>query len=94
MGRRPGRWTMNVVLDSDSGTTRARLELAAAGGTRFVGIGLVRGGPRGVHLPEVAEELALARAFSDLTEELLEAVASDIESGIADPLQLTTSAGH
>ena len=92
MGRRPPKWTMDVVLDSDIGTTRARLELAAPGGSRFVGIGLVRGGPRGVHLPEVAEELALARAFSDLTEELLEAVATDIESGMAAPLALRTAA--
>jgi len=73
---------MNVELDAEDGTTRARLSLASPGGTSFVGIGLVQGGPRGVHLPEVAQELALARAFSDLTEELLEAVAADIESAM------------
>jgi hypothetical protein len=79
---------MDVVLDSDTSTTRARLELAAPGGTKFVGIGLVHGGPRGSHLPAVAEELALARALSDLTEELLEAVATDIESESIEPLRL------
>ena len=80
MGR-PGNWTMDVVLQPGS-TIRARLELAAPGGARFVGIGLVDGTERGRRLPEVAEELALARALSDLSEELLDAVACDIESGL------------
>ncbi|WP_236792949.1 dsRBD fold-containing protein [Amycolatopsis sp. GM8] len=83
---RPATWTMEVALDETGGTTRAQVRLAAAGGTSFLGIGLVRGGPRGVHLPEIAAELAMARAFSDLTEELLEAVASDIEAAAPGPV--------
>jgi hypothetical protein len=71
---------MEVALEENGSTTRAQVRLAAAGGTTFHGIGLVRGGPRGVHLPGIAAELAMARAFSDLTEELLEAVATDIEA--------------
>ncbi|GHF52120.1 hypothetical protein FHX82_004120 [Amycolatopsis bartoniae] len=76
----PAKWTMEVALDENGHTTRAQVRLATGGGATFLGIGLVRGGPRGVHLPGIAQELAMARAFSDLTEELLEAVASDIES--------------
>jgi hypothetical protein len=71
---------MKVTFDEDGDTTRALVQLAAAGGTTFHGIGLVEGGQRGAHVPAIAAELAMARAFSDLTEELLEAVASDIES--------------
>ncbi|NKQ52055.1 DUF1876 family protein [Amycolatopsis sp. K13G38] len=82
---------MDVELHAEDGETRARLRLAAPGGTSFVGIGLVQGGPRGVHLPEVAQELALARAFSDLTEELLEAVATDIESAADNPLPVAAA---
>ncbi|KAA9152159.1 DUF1876 domain-containing protein [Amycolatopsis acidicola] len=78
-------WTVDVALDESGGTTRAQVRLDAGTGT-FTGIGLVRGGPRGVHLPEIAAELAIARAFSDLTEELLEAVASDIEAQSRPPL--------
>jgi Domain of unknown function (DUF1876) len=84
MGR-PAKWSVKVTLDEDESTTRAQVRLVSEGGTAFVGIGLVRGGARGIHLPEIAAELAMARAFSDLTEELLEAVASDIESDAQSP---------
>lgn len=76
------QWTIDVALDEDSTTTRADVRLCSPGGAGFVGIGVVQGGPRGMHLPQIAAELAIARAFSDLTEELLEAVATDIESSI------------
>ncbi|MTD59443.1 dsRBD fold-containing protein [Amycolatopsis pithecellobii] len=77
---RAHEWTMEIALDENGDSTRAKVRLTAAGGTAFHGIGLVQGGPRGMHLPGIAAELAMARAFSDLTEELLEAVASDIEA--------------
>ncbi|GAA5164590.1 dsRBD fold-containing protein [Amycolatopsis dongchuanensis] len=83
---RPAKWTVEIALDESGDTTRAQVRLAAAGGTTYHGIGLVHGGPRGVHLPAIAAELAMARAFSDLTEELLEAVASDIEADARGPL--------
>lgn len=92
MSRPADDWTMDVAVDSDSTFTRARVELAAPSGTKFIGIGLVDGGARGVHLPQIAEELALARALSDLTEELLEAVASDIESDLLAPPEPRTAA--
>jgi len=45
-----------------------------------------------MHLPDIAAELAVARAFSDLTEELLEAVATDIESSLNHTLATTPAA--
>ena len=78
------QWTIDVALDEDSTTTRADVRLCSPGGASFVGVGVVQGGPRGVHLPQIAAELAIARALGDLTEELLEAVATDIESSIDD----------
>lgn len=90
---RPAKWTIEVALDENGSTTRAQVQLAAAGGATFHGIGLVRGGPRGVHLPAIAAELAIARAFSDLTEELLEAVSTDIEAAEpASPIPLGAGA--
>ncbi|GAB3572421.1 DUF1876 domain-containing protein [Amycolatopsis endophytica] len=78
--RQACQWKMDIGLDEIGGVTRAEIRLGGADGTRFTGIGLVRNGPRGQHLPDIAAELALARALSDLTEELLEAVASDIDT--------------
>ncbi|TVT25842.1 DUF1876 domain-containing protein [Amycolatopsis rhizosphaerae] len=87
----PAKWTVDIALDENNGTTRARVQLGVEGGS-FVGIGLVRGGARGVHLPGIAAELAIARAFSDLTEELLEAVAADIESDADTRVYIPTQA--
>jgi hypothetical protein len=79
---------MDVELDTCDGTTRASVRLAQSGkpGFAFHGIGLVRGGLNVLHPPEIAAELAVARALTDLTEELLEAVAIDIEAVRAAPL--------
>ncbi|AIJ23477.1 dsRBD fold-containing protein [Amycolatopsis methanolica] len=83
--RQPGQWKMDIGLDEIGGVTRAEVRLGGTDGTRFTGIGLVENGPRGLHLPGIAAELALARALSDLTEELLEAVASDIDTQFTFP---------
>jgi len=83
--RQTSQWKMDIGLDEIGGVTRAEIKLGATDGTRFTGIGLVQNGPRGQHLPDIAAELALARALSDLTEELLEAVASDIDTQFAYP---------
>ncbi|GHE81482.1 hypothetical protein GCM10017786_09890 [Amycolatopsis deserti] len=83
--RQPCQWKMDIGLDEIGGVTRAEVRLGGTDGTRFTGIGLVETGPRGVYRPDIAAELALARALSDLTEELLEAAASDIDTQFTFP---------
>ncbi|MFC4003531.1 dsRBD fold-containing protein [Prauserella oleivorans] len=74
------RWTISVVLDEHDGTTQARIRLGDDAGNHFIGIGLAHRGVDVARVPQVAGELAIARALTDLTEELLTAVAADIES--------------
>ncbi|PXY30060.1 hypothetical protein DI005_32800 [Prauserella sp. PE36] len=82
---RPAQWTMSVVLEENNGTTRARVRLGDDRGNHFDGIGLAHRGVDVARVPQVAGELAVARALTDLTEELLTAVAADIESAIGGP---------
>ncbi|MEU6641509.1 dsRBD fold-containing protein [Saccharomonospora sp. NPDC046836] len=82
---RLSQWTISVVLDEKNGTTRARVRLGDADGNHFDGIGLADREIDVARVPQVAGELALARALTDLTEELLTAIAADLESATVDP---------
>ena len=77
---RARRWTVDVAVDEEEGSTRARMVLDTPIGNRFTGVGLVQHGQRSARHPTIAAELAIARALTDLTEELLEAAAADLES--------------
>ncbi|PXY22273.1 dsRBD fold-containing protein [Prauserella muralis] len=75
-------WTMSVVLEETNGTTRATVRLGDDHGNHFDGVGLASSGLDVPAVPQIASELALVRALTDLTEELLGAVAADIETAL------------
>jgi Rv2632c-like len=53
-----------------------------------VGVGLTRLNPADRDVPEIGDELAVARALSDLGHKLLEAAAGDIEQITHQPAHL------
>jgi hypothetical protein len=61
---------------------RAEVRLQDASGNSFTGIGIASGDLYGPAVPQIKEELAIARALSDLTEELLAAVAADVHAAL------------
>ncbi|GLY38187.1 hypothetical protein Amsp01_042110 [Amycolatopsis sp. NBRC 101858] len=74
-------WRLDVTMEHEPRRTRAQLVLRTPEGHEFSGVGLAhRAGPA-----RVAGYLALGRAMSDLTEELLEAamVEAEVETGRA-----------
>lgn len=76
----PGkRWTADVEIEHEARTVRVQIRLAGPGSAYF-GVGVVQPGLGDPLVPDIAEELALARAMSDLTEELLTAVSADLEA--------------
>ena len=68
-----------VGLIEDGTQTRAAVILELAG-KRFEGIGLARRSPGDPSVPEVGEELATARAFSDLAHQLIDTASERIET--------------
>ena len=73
------RWTVDVFIDEYDGFTRARATLdTASGAERLTGVGLSRCNPTDRDIPEIGDELACARALSDLAHRLLETAAADI----------------
>jgi uncharacterized protein DUF1876 len=72
-------WRMSLHLDEHDGQTRATVRLHTRD-TMLTGMGLAYRNPRDADVPEIGDELAAARALSDLSHKLFDATASDIEA--------------
>jgi hypothetical protein len=72
-------FTVELEVVEHPDHTEARAELALAGDARG-GWGRARRNPADPDLPRIGDELAMARALSDLAHHLLDDVASRIET--------------
>jgi hypothetical protein len=68
---------IEMTFEEDADHTEAHATLVLRG-TRFTGSGRARRNPADPKLPMVGEELAAARALSDLTHKLVDAAAETI----------------
>jgi hypothetical protein len=83
-------WTVEIVIDEheDERRTHAQARLRTRDRTDLRGDGTARRHPRDMEVPEIGDELAVARALSDLANQLLEAAAGDIEQVTRRPARL------
>jgi Rv2632c-like len=72
-------WTVNIAFTEDEDRTRADAILQLAS-HKFHGFGQAKRAPEDPNVPVVGQELAAARALSDLSHQLLEAAVERIES--------------
>lgn len=72
----PGTWQVTVTFVEDEVTTRARAELDLGEGRRLTASGRARRNPVDPALPRVGEDLATARALSELAHRLTDASAA------------------
>jgi len=72
-------WRVEVSIAEDGDVTRSTAVLNTDDGRSFRSEGLARRNPQDTPAPRIGDELATARAMSELTHKLLEAVARDIE---------------
>ena len=68
---------IEITFSEDERHTEARASLTIRG-TTFVGAGRARRNPADPNMPMVGEELAAARALSDLSHQLVDAVTETI----------------
>jgi hypothetical protein len=80
-------WTIEVVFTEDDDRTQADAELRA-GFRTLHGRGRARRNPIDPKVPAIGEELATARALSDLTDELVYLAAQTIEAFEGHPVSL------
>ena len=75
------RWTVDVYIDEDEqGHTYAEVRLHSGAATRLTGVGRARLDPADADVPEIGDELAAARALTDLGHRLLVTTAGDIQA--------------
>jgi len=73
-------WTVRLRLDEEGDDTRADATLSLDDNRELRGHGISRRNPRDESEPRIGDELASARALSDLAHQLLATAATDIES--------------
>ena len=72
-------WTITIEFEEGSEQTEAQARLVA-GDQEYGGWGRARRNPHDPDIPKIGEELATARALTDLAHHLFEKAVSDIES--------------
>lgn len=87
-------WSVDITIDehtSESGNrTRAIARLQAQGNMHFAGAGFARCNPADRDVPEIGDELAVARALADLSRQLIEATTTDLARTTNEPIRLTS----
>jgi len=75
------QWSVDVLIDEseEDRSTRAQARLRTAEGLQLVGSGAAKRHPRDREVPEIGDELAVARALSELSHKLVQAAAENIE---------------
>lgn len=84
------RWTVDIVIDEhdDKRLTRAEARLHTTDRSDLRGEGTARRNPADVEVPEIGDELAVARALSELAHRLLDATVGDIEEVTHRPVRM------
>lgn len=74
-------WSVEIFIDEheDERRTRAEARLHTQDRTALTGEGSSMRNPADYEVPEIGDELAVARALADLSHRLMEAAATDIE---------------
>ncbi|MEA2178025.1 MAG: hypothetical protein QOG77_1322 [Solirubrobacteraceae bacterium] len=80
-------WQVTVAFTEEGGRTRADAILELAG-QKFHGFGQAKRAPEDPPAPVIGQDLAAARALSDLSHQLLQAAAERIESFEGHPVRL------
>jgi hypothetical protein len=82
-------WTVQIDIGEHEGRTRAVARLHTGARTLLTGKGTARLNPGDPNVPEIGDELAAARALSELAHTLLDAAADDISGVLHQDVELT-----
>ena len=78
-------WTVQVDIDEHEHRTRAVARLHTGGDQSLAGTGLARLNPADRNVAQIGDELAVARALSELSHLLLDVAAREIEQASGVP---------
>lgn len=76
---------IDVLIEERDERTRAKARLSWSG-KKLVGVGLARLDPADKPVAKIGDELAIARALSDLANQLLALTSTDIQASTHEPV--------
>jgi hypothetical protein len=82
-------WKVEIFIGERDGRTHAEARLFPSTRATLTGVGAARLNTTDRDVPEIGDELAVARALSDLSHKLLESAVDDIEGVTHEHVQLT-----
>jgi hypothetical protein len=82
-------WNVSIYLSETDDGTEARAVLHTEDTDYVEGHGRARHHPRDPQIPEIGDELAVARALSDLSHRLFEMTTRDLEDVLHERIFLT-----
>jgi hypothetical protein len=85
----PVGWDVEIQFEEDESLTSAASVLKLPDGSELQGRGQARRNPADPAQPRIGEEIAAARALSDLVHQLLEKAAAEIEDVTHKPAHLS-----
>ncbi len=86
----PTEWNVEVQFEEDETLTAAAAMLRLKDGAELQGRGQARRNPADPAQPQIGEEIAAARALSDLVHQLLDKAAAEIEDVTHKPAHLNS----
>lgn len=81
-------WTVRIEIGEHDGRTRAVAHLQTRDTGTLVGVGFARLHPADPDVPEIGDEIAVARALSELGRRLLDTATGDLEQISGEPAHL------
>jgi Domain of unknown function (DUF1876) len=88
MTRAIKQWRVDVMIGENDGNTYAEARLITDIDNRLVGVGRAHVDPHDYDIPEIGDEVAVARALVDLGYQLLSTASDDIEGITGAPTHL------
>ncbi|HET8779622.1 MAG TPA: DUF1876 domain-containing protein [Agromyces sp.] len=81
-------WSIAVDIDEQENTTMATVSLRTPAGQDVAGVGQAQRNPLDPSVPQIGDELAVARALRNLAERLLHTTEKDIKSATGESAHL------
>ncbi len=82
------QWSITVDIDEQDDTTLAHVSIQTPTGHEVTGVGQAQRNPLDPSVPEIGDELAVARALRNLAERLMHTTENDIKGVTGEPAHL------
>lgn len=83
------QWRAEIMIGEDDGRTYAEARLVGDAPRDLVGIGRAQVSPDDYDVPEIGDEVAVARALRDLADQLLATASADISDVTLEDVYLS-----